>query len=422
MGKTNIPFTKFIFIGLAISSIVIVAALIHVGVRAKNTMSVHKNENVLDAGDDKGLNLGIDFAGGSEIRVYVETNTLINIADIRPLFQDGFEVNIGIQEVVLTSPYEITKSNAQTNDTPTAESVDTMNTNTNEEEAARVSAEETVSTNAGTVEGDLPPVFGLDEESGDASNDVAIDDEPFENAERAVNLTKKYVSNNIFLFRVKGGADDIKSGSDTGAMKISDRITNTLARHFGGESIMLLESTEIGGVVSGRNLRISGLLILVSWIGILIYIMFRFEWRYAVAAIIALIHDVVITAGFLSFFNVELTILILSAILTLIGYSVNDTIVLFDRVRENINLGLVKNFKDVLNMSINQTLTRTINTSVSTLLVVLAMFFLGGEVIHDFAYTLLVGFLVGTYSSIFIASAIVTIFMKDKIHAGHANA
>ena len=144
--------------------------------------------------------------------------------------------------------------------------------------------------------------------------------------------------------------------------------------------------------------------IVYAIIGIVIYISWRFEFQYAVAAIIALIHDVLITMGAFSLADKEFTLVIVAAFLTIIGYSLNDTIVVFDRIRENMRRKGKTLLKDVINASINQTLSRTILTSGTTLLVVVALFFLGGEIIHDFSFALMIGVLVGTYSSIFIAS------------------
>ena len=155
----------------------------------------------------------------------------------------------------------------------------------------------------------------------------------------------------------------------------------------------------------GKDLREKAILsIIYAIIGIVIYISWRFEFQYAVAAIIALIHDVLVTMGAFSLADKEFTLVIVAAFLTIIGYSLNDTIVVFDRIRENMRRKGKTLLKDIINTSINQTLSRTILTSGTTLLVVVALFFLGGEIIHDFSFALMIGVLVGTYSSIFIAS------------------
>ena len=140
---------------------------------------------------------------------------------------------------------------------------------------------------------------------------------------------------------------------------------------------------------------------------ILIYISVRFEWKYAVGAIAALAHDVTVTLGIFSILDYELSLAVIAAFLTIVGYSLNDTIVIFDRVRENIKIMKKLSLDEIINKSINQSLSRTIITSLTTFLVVLVLFLFGGEVIHTFAFAMIVGVIVGTYSSIFVASPIV---------------
>nr|NIY16007.1 protein translocase subunit SecF [Nitrospinaceae bacterium] len=162
---------------------------------------------------------------------------------------------------------------------------------------------------------------------------------------------------------------------------------------------------EMVGPKVGKDLREKAVLsIIYAIIGIVIYISWRFELQYAIAAIIALIHDVLITMGAFSLLNLEFTLVVVAAFLTIIGYSLNDTIVVFDRIRENTRRRSKESLSTSINTSINQTLSRTLLTSGTTLLVVVALYFLGGEIIHDFAFALLVGVAIGTYSSIFIAS------------------
>jgi len=168
---------------------------------------------------------------------------------------------------------------------------------------------------------------------------------------------------------------------------------------------------EFVGPKVGKDLTNKAILAIVfAWLGMLIYIAWRFEFRYGLGAIIALIHDTIITIGVLSLLNKEFTLVIVAALLTIIGYSINDTIVVFDRIRENRKKDLKKSLAEIINSSVNETLSRTILTSLTVFLVLLALFFLGGPVIHDFAFALLIGIVVGTYSSIFIASPIVLSF------------
>ncbi|MGD8352985.1 MAG: protein translocase subunit SecF, partial [Pseudomonadota bacterium] len=154
-----------------------------------------------------------------------------------------------------------------------------------------------------------------------------------------------------------------------------------------------------------------------AMVGILIYITLRFQFRFALGAIAALIHDITITVGIFSLFNKEFTLPVIAALLTIIGYSLNDTIVVYDRIRENIRRSPKDKLADVVNGSINQTLSRTILTSGTTLIVVACLFVLGGEVIHDFSFALMVGVLVGTYSSIYIASPILLVGGKGETAA-----
>ncbi len=147
---------------------------------------------------------------------------------------------------------------------------------------------------------------------------------------------------------------------------------------------------------------------------ILAYISIRFEFKYAVGAIAALTHDVMITLGVFSLLGYEISLAVIAAFLTIVGYSLNDTIVIFDRVRENVKGLKSANFRSVINKSINESLSRTIVTSVTTFLVVLILFLVGGEVIHSFAFAMIVGVIVGTYSSIFVASPVVIKMAKEN--------
>ena len=150
---------------------------------------------------------------------------------------------------------------------------------------------------------------------------------------------------------------------------------------------------------------------------VLLYITIRFQWRQGVSAIIALVHDVLIIVGIFSILEKEFTLTVVAALLTVVGYSLNDTIVVFDRIRENLGKYRKKSLEETINLSITETLSRTLITSGTTLLVVLALFILGGEIIHDFAFALLVGVLIGTYSSIYVASPVV-LFLTKLVPAG----
>jgi len=181
---------------------------------------------------------------------------------------------------------------------------------------------------------------------------------------------------------------------------------------FKGGSIQRVDY--IGPRIGKELIRKAIVSILLGCVGILIYVMIRFELGFAMGAVIALIHDTVITLGAISLMDKEFTLALVAGLLTVIGYSVNDTIIIYDRIRENMKKSGKLGIKEVVNEGVNQTLTRTILTSFTVFLVLIPLFIFGGSVIHDFAFTLIVGAIVGTYSSIFIASAFVVYWKERK--------
>lgn len=206
-----------------------------------------------------------------------------------------------------------------------------------------------------------------------------------------------------------GGEEEvlIKVKAVGDAAEASARIEQALKDSFADRNTVDMRRVESVGPKIGSELKTAAFwAIIYSLTGIVVYISWRFEFRFAIAAIIALIHDVFFTLGFFSVTNKELSIPVIAGILTVVGYSLNDTIVVFDRIRENLRSRKREGYSIVVNASINETLSRTIITSLTTLVVVLCLAILGGAVIRDFALTLLVGVLVGTYSSIFIASPV----------------
>ena len=174
-------------------------------------------------------------------------------------------------------------------------------------------------------------------------------------------------------------------------------------------------STEIVGPVIGAELQRRGIYAtLASLAGIMAYIAFRFRFSFSVGAVVAVFHDILVTVAFLSFFGYELSLNVVAALLTITGYSVNDTIVVFDRVRENLRFMRRDGMLDVINTSINQTLARTIITTMTTGLAVLSLFLFGGEVLRGFSFTMIVGIISGTYSTIFVASAVAVLFSTER--------
>ena len=202
--------------------------------------------------------------------------------------------------------------------------------------------------------------------------------------------------------------------SKTGLVGLSDEIKSVLNRVFGSENVDIRRVEMVGPKV-GKDLRRQGLLaIIYAMIGILIYVTVRFEFRFALGALVALVHDVMITVGVFALLDKEFSLPILAALLAIVGYSLNDTIVVYDRIRENMKGSGKFDFLTTINSSINQTLSRTILTSLTTMLVLISLFFLGGGVIHDFAFAMIIGVMVGTYSSIFIASPVVIMMQPKK--------
>jgi preprotein translocase subunit SecF len=199
---------------------------------------------------------------------------------------------------------------------------------------------------------------------------------------------------------------------------VTPAVSEVLAKDFYLSSFAV-RNTEIVGPKVGADLRRQAIYVTLAGLGaMLAYIWFRFELIYGVAAVIATFHDVLITLGILSLLSKEISLTVIAALLTLVGYSMNDTIVVFDRIRENVRLNKREKYLDLVNRSINQTLSRTILTSGLTFLAVLSLFVFGGEVIHGFALTLVIGVIIGTYSSIAVASPILVFFYQRAGRTG----
>jgi preprotein translocase subunit SecF len=197
-------------------------------------------------------------------------------------------------------------------------------------------------------------------------------------------------------------------------------VANLKAANLGAFEII---SQDVVGPIIGRDLQLRGIYAtLASIVGITIYIGLRFRFAFAIGAIVATFHDVLVTLAFLAFFNYDLSLNIVAAILTITGYSVNDTIVIFDRVRENLRGMRRESLEHVVNLSVNQTLSRTIITAGTTFLAVLSLYLFGGEVLEGFAFTMLVGIISGPYSTVFIAAAIAIILSGKQAKARSAAA
>ena len=229
-------------------------------------------------------------------------------------------------------------------------------------------------------------------------------------------VVQKYgpAAENQILVRLPELVNEEGTSLEKGATGVLDAIKQANLGNFE------VSSTEIVGPVIGRDLQKKGIYAtLAAIIGILFYIAFRFRFSFAVGATIATLHDLFVTVAFLTFFGYELSLNVVAALLTIAGYSVNDTIVIFDRVRENLRLSRRESLYDIVNRSVNQTMSRTVITSGTTFLAVLSLFLFGGEVLHGFAFTMLIGIITGTYSSVFIAAAI-AIIITERSKGGRA--
>ena len=193
--------------------------------------------------------------------------------------------------------------------------------------------------------------------------------------------------------------EDGESAQQAAAAKVQQALRELL-----GDDVVFRKIDVVGPTVSGELIQ-RGVMAVVITIGMmLLYIWYRFEWQFSIGAIIALVHDVVITLGMFAVTRLDFSLAIIAAILTIVGYSMNDTVVVYDRVRENLRKFKKKDLMDLVDLSINETLSRTVMTSLTTLIALFALYFLGGEVLRGFTFAMIWGILIGTYSSVFVAS------------------
>ncbi len=196
--------------------------------------------------------------------------------------------------------------------------------------------------------------------------------------------------------------------------KVSEQITNIIGQKLPGNAFVVDSTTEIGPKVGGKLRADAGMAIVFATIGILIYVALRFKLNFAVGATVATFHDVTAVLAIFYLLGREINLILVTALLTIAGYSLTDTVVVFDRIRENLRTRLKEPVERVMNTSINEVLSRTIVTSLTVLLTSVALYFFGGEVLHDFALAMILGVLIGTYSSVFVASPIVLLWGGKK--------
>ncbi len=337
-----------------------------------------------------GFNYGIDFAGGTEVQV--KFNQPAEAADVREAIGGLTDIAAEVQRFGLTETNEYLIKLAN---------ISFVN---EKREAAIMSGLQAAFGDKGfrrfhhSTSGGDKIEFQLKQK---ADEDKIR--EIFKSADAPVNEINVTGSEGRYVYRC------VLEG-------LSPMIAKVLEQKFGKDSFEILRLDSVGPKV-GEQLKQKGILSIVyALIGILIYIAFRFDFRFAPGAVVALVHDVSITAGIFSILNVEFTIPIIAALLTIVGYSLNDTIVVYDRIRENLSKVKVKPLEEVVNESLNQTLSRTVLTSTTTLLVVIALIVFGGGIILDFAFALLIGVFVGTYSSVFVASPIMIYLYRFLEH------
>ena len=221
-----------------------------------------------------------------------------------------------------------------------------------------------------------------------------------------------HAANKVIIALPQSSATD--AAHDAGRQSVESALTSNYH-----DSTFTIEQVEIVGPTAGKQLQKQAFLATIySLIGMLVYLWFRFELIYGVAAVVAVFHDTLITIGAFSLTNQEITLTVIAALLTLIGYSMNDTIVVFDRIRENLALSRRESLADVVNRSINQTLSRTVISSGLTFLTVLSLYLFGGEVLHGFSFALVIGILIGTYSSIAVAAPMLVAYQEWRAKRG----
>jgi preprotein translocase subunit SecF len=370
--KPDFNFMKYKFYAFSLSGIIIIGGLVNIT-------------------KGKGLSYGIDFAGGSLVRVMLKNEISIN--EVRKsLSEVGLEKS-RIQEVGASKKEYLIRSLLATGKSQ-EEEIEAHETIGNKVvEALRLKED-----NAALEKG-LKDLNSIDEKELTVLLEASFPEE-------AITIAQKIIS-----FRTSGGIihDYTQLQQEAG---IGKEIINTLEEKTFLGSLAVLSKETVGPQV-GHDLRRKATQAIVwALIGMLIYIGLRFKFAYGVSAILTLAHDVLVTIGIFSFTNREINLPVIAAMLTIVGYSLNDTIVIFDRVRDNLRIMRKQEFEGILDTSINQTLSRTVITSGTTFLTVLALFLFGGEVINDFAFTMMVGVVVGTYSSIYQSCPILYFWNK----------
>lgn len=386
IGETNVDFVSFRNKAFIISLVVILAGLVSLAIRG-------------------GPELGIDFEGGTLVQILFDKP--VPIGGLRDVVEKAGFSNSKIQEFGQPNEYLIKIEKVNEAEMAAERLLKALNAVAPESGWEVVSVKEMVEDiQEGKEAGNLIVVSGSGMPSMEALREGVR--EMGVGVAAATREAQDRVAFNIPFMGIEA--------------KAADRLKEAISESYPDREITVRRTETVGPKIGQELQNRAWAAIIISLFGILVYISWRFEFRFAIGAIIALIHDILITLGLFSITGKELSLVVIAAFLTIVGYSLNDTIVVFDRIRENFSLRRRASYDSMVNTSINESLSRTIITSLTTLVVVLFLFFAGGEVIHDFAFALLVGVVVGTYSSIFVASPILIEWQNRITKRGKARA
>jgi preprotein translocase subunit SecF len=369
-GETHINFTGFRNKAFVLSGVLIVAGLISLALRG-------------------GPDLSIDFEGGTLVQVRFDQP--VPIGELRETVEAAGYAGGEIQEFGAPNEYLITVERVSEEGLAAEVLLDALNAVWPGSGWAVVSARE--------LEPDLSENF-------EGGNLVIVSAESIPPIEKLKNGVKQQGVGIVELTRESESTVAFNLPFLGIEAKAAGKLRDAMVARFPDREIEMRRTETVGPKIGAELKNRTWAAIVISLFGILVYISWRFEFKFAIGAILALVHDVIITLGIFSLFGKEISLVIVAAFLTIVGYSLNDTIVVYDRIRENFGLRRRESYEKMVNISINESLSRTVITSLTTLIVVLFLFFYGGEVIHDFAFALLVGISVGTYSSIFVASPV----------------
>jgi preprotein translocase subunit SecF len=339
-----------------------------------------------------GPKYGIDFKGGANM--YLRFNTEPPMDKIRQVLGQKIQGEISVQQI--TGKPEVM--------------VGTQIRDEKELNANRQIIEDTLRSTFGSAEGKLDLNNSSMAQLADRLREPLLQANVPMGEQQLQDMVKA-----IEDFRARNGGLLSSVDQLAGVTGVTPTVINVLKKECVLGSFTILSAEVVGPKIGADLQRQAVLATLYALGGMLVYIAFRFEWIYGVAAVIAVFHDTIITIGLFSLFNKEISLTVVAALLTLVGYSMNDTIVVFDRIRENLKISRRDSLTNIINLSVNQTLSRTVLTSGLTLLTALSLFFFGGEVLNGFSFALVMGITVGTYSSIFVASPIL-VFWQDFLN------